>query len=988
MKNRGGIILLAVIVTAFCLFDLSFTYVSRQINNDAEAYATDSEGHFNYFKKQSYVDSLWNEPVYNFLGVKEYTLREVKEKELALGLDLQGGMHVILEVSPTDIVKTLAGNNVDKAFETALENAVKEQRNSQDNFTDLFFNELDAQAPGKSYAEYFATAANKGKVSFNSSNTEVKRVIEAEVNDAVDRAFQIVRTRIDQFGVTQPNIQKIQGTSRIQIELPGVDSPERVRKLLQGVAKLEFMEVWTPQEATQHLVRLNDTWVKKHKAEETLAPKTEEKVEEKKGSESDLFEGAEGDSATVAEADSAKTEETAVSPLFEYAKGGLIYSLEDTAKVNEMLRDPQVKELIPSDLEFAWENKGFEAGEGQELIRLYTLKRGRKSGLTGDAIADARQSFDQNGRPAISMSMNVEGAKKWKRITASNLGNPIAIVLDNRVYSAPTVQSEIGDGRSEITGNFTAEEAKDLANILKAGKLPAPTRIVEEVVVGPSLGEVAQNQGLTSIVVGLALVVLFMIAYYSKGGLIADLALVANIFFIFGILAELGAALTLPGIAGIVLTIGMSIDANVLIFERVREEMRKGLPLVDAVKTGYDRAFWTIFDANLTTLLTGFMLYTFGTGPIKGFAVTLMIGIVCSFFSAVFLTKEVVAYLVAKKGNDAKLSFSSPISSKVKDLNFDFIKGRKIAYIISIVTIVAGAAVMATNGLNLGVDFKGGRSYIVQFSQEVTPSKLEGTLDKALKSADVKTYGSEDVLKITTAYLIDEESAEADAEVKDALVKAIESHTGDKFSNAKNASEGTFIISSSSKVGATIADDIAKGAEEAVVFSLLAIFFYVWVRFSNWQFGLGAVAALFHDVLIVIAIFAIATLLGAPFEVDQVFVAAILTIVGYSINDTVVVFDHVREHLAENKGTSLKDTFNKAINNTLNRTLITSLTTLLVIVILLIFGGEVLRGFSFSMMVGILVGTYSSVFIASSIVYDTNKKFNVKTGDKKESANA
>lgn len=977
MKNRGGILLLAVVVAAFCLFDLSFTWVSRNVNADAEEYAMDAEGNVNYFKKQDYTDSLWNQTVYNFLGMKEYTLKEVKEKELALGLDLQGGMHVILEVSPTDIVKTLAGNNVDTKFEAALEQAVAAQRNSQESFTDLFFEALSETAAGVPFANYFATAANKERISFNSSNDEVKDVIEGEVADAVDRAFEIVRTRIDQFGVTQPNIQKIQGTSRIQIELPGVDNPARVRKLLQGVAKLEFLEVWTPQEAAIHLARINDHWVKKNKAEAKLDVTEETATEEApKTDENSLFEGAEGDSATVAEADSTKKEDLQVSPLYEFAKGGLVYSVIDTAKVNDMLSDPEVKALLPMDLMFAWENKPFTTDQdGNGLLRLYTLKRGRKAKLTGDVIVDARQSFDQVGRPSISMSMNVEGGKKWKKLTGANLGKPVAITLDGRVYSAPTVQSEIGDGRSEISGSFTTEEAKDLANILKAGKLPAPTKIVEEVVVGPSLGKVAQGQGMISIGVGLALVVLFMIAYYAKGGLIANLALVANIFFIFGILAELGAALTLPGIAGIVLTIGMSIDANVLIFERIREELKKGLTVIEAIKEGYNKAFWTIFDANVTTLLTGAMLYSFGTGPIKGFAVTLMIGIVCSFFSAVFLTREVIAFLVKKKGEDTSLTFKTGLSEAMsKKAEIDFISKRKGAYIGSAILIVVGIGIAATGNLNFGVDFKGGRSYVVEFSHEVVPSAVEGALDKALKSADVKTYGSPNTLKVTTAYLIDEDSEEADANVQSAVVAAIEGFTSEKFSTSQAPSEGTFIIASSSKVGATIADDIAKGSQKAVIFSLLAIFLYIWVRFRKWEFGLGAVIALFHDTLVVISLFAIATMLGASFEVDQVFVAAILTIVGYSINDTVVVFDHVRESINTNEGSTLKETFNKAINHTLNRTVITSLTTLLVIVILFLFGGEVLRGFSFAMLVGILVGTYSSIFIASPIVFDTASK--------------
>ncbi|GAA4823962.1 protein translocase subunit SecDF [Algivirga pacifica] len=966
MKNRGEIVLLAVVLAVICLFDLSFSWKSQEIEAAADQYAMDDKGNVNYFKKQDYKDSLWNEEVYF-----NYTLKEVKEKELALGLDLQGGMHVILEVSPAEIVKSLAGSSVDATFEEALKAAELAQRESQETFAALFFDALVEAKDGANVAYYFAKSSNKDRLSYNTANGEVEKYIEEEVADAVDRAYEIVRTRIDQFGVTQPNVQKIQGTSRIQIELPGVDNPERVRGLLQGVAKLEFYEVWDENEAAPVLAQLNSIWVEKNKtAEEEVATPAEEES---------LFEG---DSAAT---DSAKVEETVVSPLYKMQARGFFYALEDTAAINDMLRDADVKAATPAKLMFAWDNQPTNFSQGTDamyLIKLNLLRKEREPKLSGEVISDARQSYDQNGRPSISMSMDVTGARKWKKLTADNIGRPIAIVLDNRVYSAPTVQVEIANGNSEISGNFSVDEAKDLANILKAGKLPAPTRIVEEVVVGPSLGKVAQGQGVTSVVVGIVLVILFMIVYYGKGGGTAVAALVANVFFIFGVLANLGAALTLPGIAGIVLTIGMSIDANVLIFERIREERRNGLLLLDAIKTGYQKAFWTIFDANLTTLLTALMLFVFGTGPIKGFAITLIWGIIFSFFTAVFLTREIIVAIVKKKGNDSSFSFETALSSKMTGgSTFDFIGKRKIAYGISAVMIIVGLGALFTNNLKFGVDFKGGRSYVVEFAKDVVPSKLEADLVKTLETADVKTYGSDNVLKITTAYLVDEESAEADAEVLAKVKEVVASHTGTSFATDDAASEGTFIIASSSKVGATIADDIKKNAWEAVGFSILVIFAYIWLRFRKAQFGLGAIIALIHDTLIVLSAFAIATMLGVSLEVDQVFVAAILTIVGYSINDTVVVFDHVRERFRENAGISAKETFNQAINNTLNRTVITSITTLLVIIILLVFGGEVLRGFSFSMLVGILIGTYSSIFIASPIVYDTTPKTEKETAE-------
>ncbi|MEN7551205.1 protein translocase subunit SecDF [Rapidithrix thailandica] len=1011
MRNKNGIVFLTVIVTLLCVFYLSFTFIASRIEGQADEFARGTDGNVNYFKKQEYLDSLWNEPVFNFLGIKKFTYKEVKENELNLGLDLKGGMHVTLEVSPADIIIALSGDNEDPKFREAVKAAGEMQKESQAKFTTLFFNAFEELAPNTPLAEVFSTSANREKIGFDTPDKEVRKVIDAEVDGAMNRAYEIIKTRVDKFGVSQPNIQRIQGTGRIQIELPGVDNPSRVRKLLQGVAKLEFLEVFTPQEYGPYLDKINTLLVKRQKANEKLNGTAAEpegtvaeggqlfsdNVEETLSTDTtqgELFEGQTAQSDSAAQADSLMNAlQSQMSDLYRLAKGGLSYEDRDTSKINRIFHDPEVKAILPPDMKFLWNMKPNEGQDGQ-LTNIYQLNvvkigRGGKAPLTGEVVDDARHSFDEYGRPSVSMSMNVTGAREWKRLTGKNIGRQVAIVLDELVCTAPVVNQEIPSGSSEISGNFTVEEAKDLANILKAGKLPAPTRIVEEVVVGPSLGVQAQQQGIVSILVGLGLVVLFMVLYYAKGGFIANIALIINVFFIFGILAQFNAALTLPGIAGIVLTIGMSIDANVLIFERIREELRKDEKnLLNAIKLGYEKAFSTIFDSNLTTLLTGVFLYTFGSGPIKGFAVTLIIGIVCSFFSAVFITRVIVTWMT-KKGNESNLSFVTPFSKRIlSSSNFDFLSKRKTAYFSSAAVIIVGVVLIVTQGLNLGVDFEGGRTYVVQFSHDVVPSKMEVALKKNLGEAglDIKTFGNSQTVKITTNYMVDDESTETDELVMSEVVKGIEAFTGDKFvANQEAVKEGTFMIPSTAKVGATIADDIAKASETAGVFSLIAIFIYIWVRFRRWRFGLGAVAALFHDSLVVFSAFAIARVLGFSFEIDQVFVAAILTIIGYSINDTVVVFDRVRENIQlGGEESHLKDLLNKSVNQTLNRTLITSFTTLLVVFILFLFGGEVLRGFSYALLVGIIVGTYSSIFVATPIVYDTTLLYHKQQAKKQK----
>ncbi|MEM8893012.1 MAG: protein translocase subunit SecDF [Bacteroidota bacterium] len=1000
MRNKGFVVFLTIVISLLCIYYLSFTFVSQGIQKEATEYSRDNNGNIEYAKRQQYLDSIWRTPVYNLLGV-DYTYQDIKETELNLGLDLQGGMHVTLEVSPIDIIKGLSGNNQDADFLKSLADAQEAIRGTQLNFVDEFYAAFQQNAPGKNLAAIFATASNRGRISFDSDDDVVLDVINTEVESAIDRSFNILRTRIDRFGTSQPNIQRLQGTGRIQVELPGVDNPERVRKLLQGVAKLEFWEVNEINEIAQTLQAMNDVYMANQEiaAPDLTSGDTEEAetsagdlgslLTEEDDTTEDLLTETEEDTSDLADALSEEADLDAdlnatTSPLFTKMQQGygLVYDTRDTAQINRILQDPAIQGVIPPTMKFLWAVKPLDLDSdlsNDELLELYAIRlsRGGRAPLTGEVITDARQDLDQATRPSISMQMNAEGAKKWRRLTSENIGKRVAIVLDNFVYSAPMVQGEIPNGNSQITGNFTLEEAKDLANILKAGTLPAPTTIVEDVVIGPTLGKVAQNQGINSILAGLAIVIVFMAIYYSGGGLIAVLALFFNVFFILGILAQLAAALTLPGIAGIVLTIGMSIDANVLIFERIKEELRNGSGVRQAISSGYDKAYSSIIDANVTTLLTGVILYSLGQGPVKGFAVTLIIGIICSFFSAVFITRVIVEAFV-KKGDESKLSFSLPFTANLlTGINKNFIGKRRIAYLFSGTFISIGIVAMLINGLVFGVDFTGGRSYVVAFNDTVEPSEMRATLSTTFdgQGVEVKHFGATNTVKITTSFMINDESDEADEQVRATLISGLEDYTGLTYTpDDTNVNEGNFAIASSSKVGATIADDIKNSSYQSGVLALIAIFLYILVRFRKWQFSLGAVVALFHDTLFVLSAFAIIGLFGITYEIDQVFIASILSIIGYSINDTVVVFDRVRENLQVKAGSDKISVFNEALNKTLNRTVITSLTTLIVVIILFIFGGPSLQGFSFAFIVGILIGTYSSVFIATPIVIDLDKR--------------
>ena len=991
MKNKGLIYFLTITISFLSIYYLQFTFVSQRIQGEATEISRDSEGNIDFKKKQKYLDSIWNKPVYNL--VSDFTFKDIKESELNLGLDLQGGMHVTLEVSPVDILQGLSSNSQDPDFLQAISIAKEKIKGTQLNFISEFYAEYKTIAPQKNLSQIFATVSNRGRIGFDSSDSEILDIINEEVERAIDRSFNILRTRIDRFGTSQPNIQRLQGTGRIQIELPGVDNPERVRKLLQGVAKLEFWEVSeiNETEVSQTIQIIDQFAVSQNLLNNASESSTDDELDNTSQSDdiesllSGNSDNSDNNSTTEAiENDDENLQANTSSPLLSNLRsefGGLFYNLEDTMSINSILSNDKVQQLIPNTIKFLWAVKPTEntADPSDQVLELFVIKtsRGGKAPLTGEVITDARQDLDQSARPSISMQMNSNGAKNWRRLTSTNIGRRVAIVLDNYVYSAPFVQNEIPNGNSQITGDFTIEEAQDLANILKAGTLPAPTTIVEDVVIGPTLGKVAQSQGFQSIMSGLIIVLMFMIFYYSGGGIIANLALFFNIFFILGILAQLSASLTLPGIAGIVLTIGMSIDANVLIFERIKEELRNGANLKQAISNGYDKAFTSIIDANFTTLLVGLILYNLGQGPVKGFAITLIIGIICSFFSAVYITRVIVERL-SRNGDKSSLRFSFPFSRNLlSSLKIDFLGRRRLAYYFSITFISVGIISLILKGLTLGVDFKGGRSYVVTFSEVQTPSIVENGLQESFNNegVEVKTFGADNILKITTSYLINDDSDDADVTVKNQLISGLENVTNLSFiEDDTMLDKENFTISSSSKVGATIADDIQNSSLSSGILALIAIFVYILIRFRKWQFSTGAVFALFHDTLFVISAFAIANLFGVSYEIDQVFIAALLTIIGYSINDTVVVFDRIRENLGIKAGSEIIPVVNESINKTISRTLITSMTTFIVVLVLFLFGGPSLSGFSFALLVGIIVGTYSSIFVATPVFVDLFKK--------------
>jgi SecD/SecF fusion protein len=969
MRNKGIIIALTVVVSVLCAYFLFFTYVSRGVQQKAVAYATHN-GKLNETQRQHYLDSVWRAPVFG-----PYTYRDVRQNELGLGLDLKGGMHVTLEVSPVEIVRAMAGNSKEPAFNKALALAQERQKtNSGTPFTTLFYQAYQETAPGKPLAPLFANAVNKDrKIDRTTSDAKVLSAINKEEEDAIDRSFDILRKRVDKFGVNQPNIQRVKGTGRIQVELPGVDNPERVRKLLQGQAKLEFYEVWSPQEFFPYISQLDKALTDKEKAvAATPAADTSKATAALAGDSSSLAAKlAKKPAPGQAKTDSAAAQQGGpLSRLLTQMPGGTLgVNLRDTTRLNQLLRSDEARAIMPPNLALLYDAKPKEVGK-QSIIQLIAVKKDRTgttpAPLTGEVVSDARMDYDQTGRPEVSMSMNPSGSKKWQRMTAANIGKQVAVVLDDVVYSDPVVQSEISGGNTQISGSFSIEEAQDLAQVLKAGKLPAPTRIVEEAVVGPSLGQEAINQGLYSSLAGLLIIMVFMTMYYGRAGLVADAALLFNMFLILGVLAQFQTALTLPGIAGLILVIASSVDANVLIFERIREELDHGHSLHDAVNAGYSRAFSAIFDSNVTTMLIAIILGFFGTGPVQSFAVTLGIGVLTSFLSAVFVSRLIIEALIKGK-TTSSITFSTFLSRNLfKNVNFDIVGKRKIAYAFSTIVIVVGFVLMyLQGGPNLGVDFQGGRSYVVDFNKTVVSSDIADAIRPVFEGAglEVKQYGQPNRMRITTGYLADDETQVADKKVVAALNKGLAKFSADAP-----------VIKSTSKVGATIADDIKRTSFLSLALTLLGIFVYVLFRFEKWQYSMAAVVALFHDALLVIASYPIARAFGLNYEMDQIFVAAVLSIIGFSMNDTVVIYDRVREYLRENPKLTFAQVVNPALNSTFSRTMITFTTVFLVVVILYIFGGETLRSFSFAMIVGIIFGTYSSLFIATPIILDTYGK--------------
>ena len=988
MQNKGLIKLFAVLFALVSIYQLSFTFIASNVETEAETFAESEipESVENFTQERNnaaeqYLDSIGNESI--FAGISYNT---AKGKELNKGLDLKGGINVILQISVGDLLKGLANNSKDPAFNQALADAGEARKNSQDSFLELFYQAFESKE-GASLAspDIFGTKALSDEISFDMENNSVKPIINRKIDESVTSAFEVLRERIDKFGVTQPNIQRLGDSGRILIELPGAKDISRIQNLLQSTAQLEFWDVYRANEFSDYLVNADAIVAENIKSETEKSEDAQVEGEEQEETKTDDLE-------SLLSSEDEETEDFSKSnPLLSLVQtvgqpqGPVIayFAIKDTAKVNSYLSMPQVKSQLPTDKKYAKFVWGKPA-QDSEIIELYALKgnRNNEPQLSGAVVTDAQQTYDQVGRLAVSMQMDGRGAKIWEDMTgkASSQGSQIAIVLDNIVYSAPGVSSgPITGGRSEITGEFSIEEAQDLANVLRAGKLPASANIVQSEIVGPSLGQEAIDSGVLSFGIALIFVLLYMILYYGKAGLYADIALVVNILFIFGVLSGLGAVLTLPGIAGIVLTIGMSVDANVLIFERIREELAKGKTQAEAISDGFKNALSSILDANITTGLTGLILLTFGTGPIKGFATTLLIGIVTSLFCAIFLTRLFIAG-GGKKGKS--LPFSTGMTKNwFLNIDINFLKKRKVAYIISAVAIIISIGSLATKGLNQGVDFVGGRSYTVRFEQPVNPTEIQTKLVQDLLSVEAKTYGSSSQLKITTNYKIEEEGTVIDDEIQAILFNNLKDYLpgGMTLKSFKVGESGNdekeFGIMSSIKVGPTIADDIKTASYYAIFGSLIVVFLYILLRFRKWQFSLGAVAAVIHDVIIVLGLFSLLyNVLPFSLEIDQAFIAAILTVIGYSLNDTVVVFDRIREYFNEHPTWKMHKLINLAVSSTISRTINTSLTTLVVLTAIFIFGGDSIRGFMFALIIGVVVGTYSSVFIATPIMFDSVKK--------------
>ena len=976
MHNNGLIRTFAILFVFVSIYQLSFTFIATQKEAEAKEFAISkySEDVPDFIELRDrastdYLDSIGGISLFGFTSYND-----AKGKELNKGLDLKGGINVILQISVKDILKGLAENSKNPAFTRALNESDALQQRSNDPYIESFFIAFEEFSGEVNLAnpDIFANRTLSDEITFQMTDQEVQPILRRKVDESIISAFEVLRKRIDKFGVTQPNIQRLGNSGRILVELPGAKDVDRVKNLLQSTAQLEFWETHKNNQFMNFLAQANE-YLK------TIA------VDQINNAEEDVKSSIDDLLADVEAQDS--TSIVSINPLLDMIvgygfQGGPVlaqFASKDSEKVMGYLDTPEVRKLLPRNLrytKFAWG----KPEQNSEIIELYALKSNRDdiAPLSGGVVIDAMQSYDMSGSPAVSMQMNSQGARTWEAMTGKAFRETtnIAIVLDDIVYSAPGVSSgPISGGRSEITGNFSLNEAIDLANVLRAGKLPAAAEIIQSEIVGPSLGKEAIQSGIYSFIIALILVLVWMVFYYGFAGIFADIALVLNILLIFGILAGLGAVLTLPGIAGVVLTIGISVDANVLIFERIREELKKGKGLRKSVADGFNNALSSILDANITTGLTALILFVFGTGPIKGFATTLLIGIATSLFTAIFITR---LFIDARNEKGRRVSMGTKLTqSLLSNINLSFLEKRKIAYVISSLILTTSLISLSFQGLNQGVDFVGGRSYTIRFDKIVSPNAVQSTLINTLGSAEVKTFGNENQLKITTKYKVDVEGLAVDNEIQNILYNSLlsflpDGYTYDQFVNGSN--EKQVGIMSSIKVGPTIADDIKKNSFLAVIGSLIVVFLYILLRFRRWQFSLGAVAAVFHDVLIVLGVFSL-TYKFMPFsmEINQAFIAAILTVIGYSLNDTVVVFDRIREFAGEHTKWKFNKTVNAALNSTLSRTLNTSLTTLIVLLAIFIFGGESIRGFMFALIVGVIVGTYSSVFIATPVMYDTHR---------------
>ena len=990
MQSKGAVKLLAIFLVIACVYQLSFSFITRNVEKKAAAYAAAYDEAEQSVREAYYLDSVQNQPVFSLLGLKDFTYKECKEKEVNLGLDLKGGMNVMLEIEVQDLVKSLAGESQnDPAFVAAIEKANEALKAGTNDYIGEFAKAYAETSNGGSLAAIFVSP-DRQDITPNSTNDEVLKVLRDETDAAIAASFNILRSRIDHFGVTQPNIQRLPNSNRILVELPGVKEPERVRKLLQGSASLEFWVTYTTDEVLPILAEA-DAIIK-----QTSEPATEAAVEGE--------QTAEAASDLVAEVAEAASNETAVegtsrfsreqNPLFalldpSYSGGCIVgaAAAADMAAVNEYLARPEIQNLFPADLQLKWGIKGEEMFGGR--FALYALRAvDGKPAMDGSAVSTAQEQYsDRSANAEVNLVMNSNGASQWAQLTGQNIGKPIAIVLDGYVYSAPNVINKIEGGSSRITGNFTIQEAQDLANVLKSGKVPAPARIIQDTVVGPSLGEESINAGMFSFVLAFILVLLYMGLFYKTAGWMADLALILNIFLLMGVLVSFGAVLTLPGIAGIVLTMGMAVDANVIIYERIKEELRAGKGLSLAIKDGFSNAYSAIIDGQLTTIITGVVLFVFGNGPVQGFATTLIIGILTSLFCAIFVTRMLLEKVEAKWG---KVSFSRSWSENwLSNVSFDFIGKRKVSYIVSGALVVLSLVSLLTIGLNTGVDFTGGRTYVVRFDQAVSAEEVRAALDGALVSDDaakssieVKQYGAENQMRIITQYKYDDTSEETTAEVDALIYEALKGFytypiTLDGFISTQEDVNG---IISSEKIGPAVAKDMLFSAFYAVLFSLIAIGLYITVRFKRWEWATGATLALAHNAFLVIGIFSMLYhVMPFNLEVNQAFIAAILTIIGYSINDTVVIFDRIREYITLYPKRAIGENINKAIASTLSRTMNTSLTTLVTLLAMFILGGETLRGFIFALLLGVIIGTYSSVFIATPIAYDILRRSEKKT---------